>query len=73
MPVYRPTPGDDRVRCISPMQTDFLVLGSGIAGLSFLDISDRSDNGMLVCVTETSSKADIDRFVAVLGEIGAAQ
>jgi glycine dehydrogenase subunit 1 len=37
-----------------------------------LDISDRSDNGMLVCVTETSSKADIDRFVAALGEIGAA-
>ena len=38
-----------------------------------LDISDRSDNGMLVCVTEASSKADIDRFVAALGEIGAAQ
>ncbi len=38
-----------------------------------LDISDRADNGMLVCVTETSSKADIDRFVAALGEIGAAE
>ena len=38
-----------------------------------LDISDRSDNGMLVCVTETSSKADIDRFVAALDEIGAAR
>jgi glycine cleavage system pyridoxal-binding protein P len=37
-----------------------------------LDISDRSDNGMLVCVTETSSKAYIDKFVAALDEIGAA-
>jgi glycine dehydrogenase subunit 1 len=36
-----------------------------------LDISDRSENGMLVCVTETSSKADIDRFVSALAEIGA--
>ncbi|HIF71072.1 MAG TPA: aminomethyl-transferring glycine dehydrogenase subunit GcvPA [Dehalococcoidia bacterium] len=35
-----------------------------------LDISDRSDNGMLICVTETSSKADIDRLVAALSEIG---
>jgi glycine dehydrogenase subunit 1 len=36
-----------------------------------LDISDRSENGMLVCVTETSSKADIDKFVKALSEIGA--
>ncbi|NQW21448.1 MAG: aminomethyl-transferring glycine dehydrogenase subunit GcvPA [Chloroflexi bacterium] len=35
-----------------------------------LDISDRSESGMLVCVTETSSKADIDRFVKALSEIG---
>lgn len=35
-----------------------------------LDISERSDNGMLVCVTETSSKPDIDRLVAALSEIG---
>jgi hypothetical protein len=28
---------------------------------------------MLVCVTETSLKADIDMFVVALGEIGAAQ
>jgi glycine dehydrogenase subunit 1 len=41
-----------------------------------LDISDRQEhagNGMLVCVTETSSRVDIDRFVAALGEIGAAE
>ena len=36
-----------------------------------LDISDRSDNGMLVCVTETSSKADIDKFVQALSQIEA--
>jgi glycine cleavage system pyridoxal-binding protein P len=36
-----------------------------------LDISDRSDNGMLVCVTETSSRADIDKFVQALSQIGA--
>jgi len=39
-----------------------------IAGL---DISDRSNNGMLVCVTETSSKADIDKFVQALSQIEA--
>ena len=37
-----------------------------------LDISHRSDNGMLVCFTETSSKNEIDRFVEALRQIGEA-
>jgi len=37
-----------------------------------LDISHRSDNGMLVCFTETSSKKEIDRFVEALRQIGGA-
>ena len=35
-----------------------------------LDISNRSDNGMLVCFTETNSKKDIDRFVEGLRQLG---
>ena len=60
------------VRCPKPpAEINAALIGRKIIG--GLDISDRADNGMLVCVTETSSKADIDRFVAALGEIGAAQ
>lgn len=55
----------------SPAAINAALLKQKIIG--GLDISDRSENGMLVCVTETSSKADIDRFVAALGEIGAGQ
>jgi glycine dehydrogenase subunit 1 len=53
----------------SPAKINAALLDKKIVG--GLDISDRSDNGMLVCVTETSSKADIDRFVDALREIGA--
>ncbi len=60
------------VRCPGPPATiNAALLKQKIIG--GLDISDRSENGMLVCVTETSSKADIDRFVAALDAIGAAQ
>ena len=60
------------VRCPgSPAAINAALLERKIIG--GLDISDRVDNGMLVCVTETNSKADIDGFVAALGEIGAAQ
>ena len=60
------------VRCPgSPGAINSALLKKKIIG--GLDISDRVDNGMLVCVTEASSKADIDRFVAALGEIGASQ
>jgi glycine dehydrogenase subunit 1 len=54
----------------SPSKINAALLDEKIIG--GLDISDRSDNGMLVAVTETSSKADIDRFVAALSRIGAA-
>jgi glycine dehydrogenase subunit 1 len=53
----------------SPAKINAALLQQKIIG--GLDISDRSDNGMLVCVTETNSRADIDRFVAALSEIGA--
>jgi glycine dehydrogenase subunit 1 len=53
----------------SPAKINSALLDRKIIG--GLDISDRSDNGMLVCVTETSSKADIDRLVDALREIGA--
>ena len=60
------------VRCPgSPAAINAALLERKIIG--GLDISDRSDNGMLVCVTETNLKADIDMFVVALGEIGAAQ
>jgi len=54
----------------SPAKINAALLDEKIIG--GLDISDRSNNGMLVCVTETSSKSDIDRFVAALSKIGAA-
>lgn len=58
------------IKCpISPSQINAALLDRKIIG--GLDISDRSENGMLVCVTETSSKADIDRLVDALSEIGA--
>jgi glycine dehydrogenase subunit 1 len=53
----------------SPAKINAALLEQKIIG--GLDISDRSENGMLVCVTETSSRADIDRLVAALSEIGA--
>ena len=53
----------------SPAKINAALLDRKIIG--GLDISDRSNNGMLVCVTETSSKADIDRLVDALREIGA--
>jgi len=53
----------------SPSQINASLLDKKIIG--GLDISDRSDNGMLVCVTETNSKADIDKFVQALSQIGA--
>ena len=36
--------------------------------LGGLDISDQVTNGMLLCVTEMNSRADIDALVKVLGE-----
>ena len=53
----------------SPSNINAALLDKKIIG--GLDISDRSDQGMLVCVTETSSKVDIDKFVQAMSEIGA--
>ncbi|MDA1256524.1 MAG: aminomethyl-transferring glycine dehydrogenase subunit GcvPA [Chloroflexi bacterium] len=35
-----------------------------------LDLSDRTPNGMLICVTEVNTRAEIDRLVSALAEIG---
>jgi glycine dehydrogenase subunit 1 len=37
------------------------------------DMSDRSNNGMLICVTEVNTRAEIDALVSALSEIGAAR
>jgi glycine dehydrogenase subunit 1 len=37
------------------------------------DLSDRSPNGMLICVTETNTRAEIDALVEALSGIGGAQ
>ena len=34
-------------------------------------MSDRVTNGMLICVTETNSRAEIDALVSALSDIGA--
>ena len=38
--------------------------------LGGLDVSDRFENGMLLCVTEMNTRADIDSLVSALGETG---
>ena len=43
-------------------------MGQGIIG--GLDVSDRYDNGMLVCVTDVNTKEEIDMLVQSLAEIG---
>ena len=43
---------------------DYKIIGG-------LDISDRVDNGMLVCATEVNTREEIDSFASALTEIGA--
>ena len=43
---------------------DYKIIGG-------LDISDRVDNGMLVCATEVNTREEIDSFATALTEIGA--
>ena len=43
---------------------DYKIIGG-------LDISDRVDNGMLVCATEVNTREEIDSFACALTEIGA--
>jgi glycine dehydrogenase subunit 1 len=57
-------------RCpLSPAEMNRRLLGRGIIG--GLDVSDRVPNGMLLCVTETNTREEIERLVAALAEVGA--
>ena len=57
------------VQCPRPVsEINAALLDSQIIG--GLDISDRMPDAMLLCVTEMSSKDDIDRLVIALGEAG---
>ncbi|MEE2885383.1 MAG: aminomethyl-transferring glycine dehydrogenase subunit GcvPA [Chloroflexota bacterium] len=57
------------VQCpVSPVSVNEQLMGQGIIG--GLDVSDRYDNGMLVCVTDVNTKEEIDMLVKSLAEIG---
>ena len=51
-----------------PREVNAALLERGIIG--GLDVSDRIENGMLLCVTEMNSREEIDRLVAALKEVG---
>lgn len=54
---------------LPPAEINERLLEQGIIG--GLDVSDRVDNGMLICVTEMNTRAEIDGLVGALREIGA--
>jgi len=57
------------VRCPRPpREVNAALLERRIIG--GLDVSDRIENGMLLCVTEMNSRGEIDRLVAALQEVG---
>ena len=57
------------VRCPRPpREVNAALLERGIIG--GLDVSERIEDGMLLCVTEMNSRDEIDRLVDALGEIG---
>lgn len=57
------------VRCPGPpAELNRWLLRHGIIG--GLDISDKIENGMLLCVTEVNTRAEIDRLLTVLAEFG---
>jgi len=57
------------VRCPRPpAETNAALLERGIIG--GLDVSDRIEKGMLLCVTEMNSRQEIDGLVTALREIG---
>jgi glycine dehydrogenase subunit 1 len=57
------------VRCPRPpAETNAALLKRGIIG--GLDVSDRIENGMLLCVTEMNSRQEIDGLVTALSEVG---
>jgi len=56
------------IRCpVPPCQINEVLFKERIIG--GLDISSRIENGMLLCVTETNTKQDIDRLIEILGTI----
>jgi len=56
------------VRCPRPVaEINRALLERSIIG--GLDVSDRVENGMLVCVTEMNSREEIDRLVAALSSV----
>ncbi|MBI4234633.1 MAG: aminomethyl-transferring glycine dehydrogenase subunit GcvPA [Chloroflexi bacterium] len=59
-------------RCpIPPKEINRRLLEQRIIG--GLDVSDRVPNGMLLCVTEMNTRAEIEALARALGEIGAQQ
>ena len=52
---------------VAPAEVNRRLMERNILG--GLDVSDRFDNGMLLCVTEMNSRADIDALVSALAEI----
>jgi glycine dehydrogenase subunit 1 len=57
------------VRCpLPPREVNAALLERGIIG--GLDVSERIENGLLLCVTEMTSREEIDGLVAALKEIG---
>ncbi len=56
------------VRCPRPpSQVNQALLEAGILG--GLDVSDRVENGMLLCVTEMNTREEIERLVAALAHV----
>lgn len=57
------------IRCPGPpAEVNRWLLRQGIIG--GLDVSDRIENGMLLCVTEVNTRDEIERLVAALREFG---
>jgi glycine dehydrogenase subunit 1 len=50
---------------VAPSQMNKALFNEGIIG--GLDISHMMDNGMLLCVTEMNTKAEVDRLIEILG------
>ena len=53
---------------VSPVEVNRQLMKRNILG--GLDVSDRFDNGMLLCVTEMNTRGEIDALVSALSEIG---
>ena len=67
LPISAPFFQEFVVQCpASPAEINAALLTKNILG--GLDVSDRVENGMLLCVTEMNSKSNIDALVAALGE-----